>query len=158
MPEQGAHSDLSSEYNCDTDHLSLSDSYFEICPNQASTSYPSESFLDLPREVAVTPTYHIRENPHSTKITKFFPVGQKRKIKRKEEKRIEGDIQCQNGTKSETELLGKGLAFCPSAKIDKFSSFVDLNRYIKKLIIHYRCIITLNQYPFFTLHIVREAT
>lgn len=50
-----------------------------------------ESFLDLPPVLALTPTYHVRENPHTVKITNYFnPIGQKRNIKEgKEEKRKE---------------------------------------------------------------------
>lgn len=55
-----------------------------------STTRCIESFLDLPLTLAVTPTYHVMENPHTLKITNSLnPGGQKRKLSTNEEKEAE---------------------------------------------------------------------
>lgn len=36
-------------------------------------------------------------------------------------------------SEAETNLLSKGLYFCPSTKINKFQLFVELNQFIRKL-------------------------
>lgn len=57
---------------------------------QPEISKHTESFLDLPPQLALTPTYHIREVPHSMNIIQFFrPLGQKCKVGTGEERGAE---------------------------------------------------------------------
>lgn len=109
----------------------------------------TKSFLDLPQSILVTPTYHIHQTPDSMKITQFFsPVRQKRKGRDGEgnEETISDtppqtkptiikifNLSSHLLSETERELLGKGLSFCPTSKIDEFNLYVDLNRFIQKL-------------------------
>lgn len=74
-------------------HKDMTESSFNNCTDGPSTSKCIESFLDLPVTLAVTPTYHVMENPHTIKITNSLQsVGQKRKLSTNEE-REEANIE-----------------------------------------------------------------
>lgn len=36
-------------------------------------------------------------------------------------------------SKAETDLLSKGLSFCPTARINEFDLFIDLNSFVRRL-------------------------
>lgn len=110
--------------------------------------------VDLPSALALTPTSHI-ENTQSMKIKLFQPVRTKKKAKSRIGKRGSNKKKCppitihplqQNYSvpqkkssdtikifnlssyilsEAETAILSKGLAFCPSSRINEFDLFID---------------------------------